>query len=97
MQNNLKTTGMESKFKIGDKCVVVKYGCLVWERKSDMPYNNKFPIVKQDETYRWIDVWPELVGLEVVITEYGLVSGTYSTNLFSWASNTQLQLIDKTE
>jgi len=85
---------MESKFKVGDKCRIVKFGYLCWERKSDCPLNPNFPIVTENKLYRWIDLRPEYVGKEVIITGISGSKDKYSTNLFSWASNLQLELIE---
>jgi len=90
---------MESKFKIGDRCKIVKYGHLVWVSRKEYDLNKSYsslnlPIVMQDKDYLWIDLRPEYVGKEVVITGIGSNKQSYSTDLFSWAGNNQLQLIE---
>lgn len=84
---------MESKFKVGDKCRIVNFGHLVWENKSE-PIKMNLPTYCESENTRWVDLNPELIGKEVVILEVSNDGKRYSTSLFSWALEEQLELIE---
>jgi len=85
---------MESKFKVGDKCRIVKFGHLVWENKNMPLHKSSLPTYAEDENTRWVDINPSYIGKEVVITEVGLDKKRYATSLFSWAKEEQLELIE---
>jgi hypothetical protein len=82
------------KFKIGDKCKIVNYGHLIWQsKKSQEPIDKKFPIIFEYESFVYFDIRPDLVGKEVIIIGISSSGNRYSTDLFSWASEKQLELI----
>ena len=84
---------MESKFKIGDKCKIVKYGHLIRENKKMEGQSLDLPTYYEDDMFRWVDIGPERIGKEVIIAGISSDGKSYSTDLFSWASVNQLELI----
>ena len=84
---------MKAKYKVGDKCRIVNYGHLLWSY-----YDMDLPIYAKDSegNPNWYDTHSEYIGKKVVIQSIRVSDNSgiqYSTSLFSWASEEQLQLI----
>lgn len=84
-------------FKIGDKVKIANYGHAIWENKNQ-PFGegHNFPTISEDENIRWIDIKPELVGKEGVVSKVGITQGIpeYSIEgIGSWYSEKQLELV----
>ena len=84
---------MENKFKIGDKCIIVKYGNLIWENKNMEGQKSDLPTFYEDNMFRWVDINPRIIGKEVIIKGISSDGKSYKTDLFSWADEEQLELI----
>lgn len=80
-------------FQTGDRVRIVNYGHLVWSRDF-LGAENLYGTY--DNGY-WYDIRPDYIGKETVIIKKSEDSNSYSTELFSWANSSQLELITKKE
>jgi hypothetical protein len=91
-----------SKFHIGDKVKIVKYGALHWINKHD-EYNKLHPptenIIWEDENTWYCDMRPDLVGQIGIINavpESHISSSPYQYSIDkigAWYTDNQLELI----
>lgn len=91
---------MESKFKVGDRVRIVKYGHLIWANKSNRTTFNAVKAMgktyKETKKVLYVDIRPEHIGKETVITKVITNRGKiyYGTELFSYVGEGQLELIE---
>lgn len=90
MEFSLKKTSTKEKIKIGDKVKIVNYGHLIWSFAEEP----NLKLYKKDHSFYYYDLRPEWVGKETVIIGLSGDGKKYSTELFSWADENQLELVD---
>lgn len=62
-------------YGIGDKVKIVKYGHLILESKNVDHPKLSFPLIEEDENMRWLDMSPDLVGQEGLVSEVSITQG----------------------
>jgi len=83
-------------FNTGDKVQIIRYGCLACEVKGDInPL--PFPLYKEDDNYRFVDVNPDIVGERAIIVNGDDSGYTIETKNgeIAWFTISQLKLINK--
>lgn len=55
-------------YKVGDKVEIVNYGHLIFESKN-VKERMSFPLIKETEKLRWLDMSADLVGQEGIVEE----------------------------
>lgn len=92
---------MDSKFKVGDKVKIVKYGAIILCASGIGTYD-KFPLIRiLDNDIEARDILPELIGKKAVISEVSLYLGTHCSYALNGVSKTtwyleeQLELIEE--
>lgn len=87
------------KFKEGDAVRIVNYGQPIWFNKEEYHWingaNKPKNLLQEDEDKYWVDLSPELIGTESVITKISFNQGKYSYALIkrAWFSDNQLEKI----
>ena len=90
----------EPKYKTGDKVKVINYGSLFWESKDTLQLPTgfpSFPVYKEDENFRCVDIAPELVGKRGIIEKVTMTQGVPQYSLTgikgkcSWYNEDQLK------
>ena len=89
---------IKPKFGIGDKVKIVKYGSLIWRTKESNEITKN--IVFEDDTFNYIDMQPDLVGKEAIVTKAEVTQGRakYSlkgVNKVAWYDEQQLEMISR--
>lgn len=94
---------MKSKFKIGDKVRIVRYGHLLWSSKNhESPMVTGFPVIFEDDTFTYHDMRPELLGKKMIVVEVSICQGKSGyvldneggSDRMAWFSDQQLELIE---
>ena len=91
------------KFNIGDKVEIINYGHIMWESKTtelEHSLSKHFPILKEDDKFRWIDVEPKLVGQTGIVSKRTETQGQNNyalegPNKHAWYAEVQLKMINK--
>lgn len=88
---------MDSKFKVGDEVVIVKFGHRFWSYEDQSSYA-KLLFKCDEEKYGVYDALPELVGQKGIIDGVNLCQGRYSYSLtgpnkHAWYDEQQLEKI----
>lgn len=94
----------EPLYGMGDRVRVVKFGSLVFLRKSENPLDCMFqdsPIIYDNGTTCWIDISPYLVGQEGIIDGLSDVQGIYKYSIsgikqkHAWYTEEQLEIVKR--
>lgn len=93
-----KTIMKEAAYKVGDKVRVVNYGHAIWEHKSIG--ESSFPLIKELESLRLVDLQADLIGQQGVIDRVLVVTQgrpKYSVDGISgktaWYNEDQLEAV----
>jgi hypothetical protein len=86
---------MKSKFTIGDKVKVVKYGHPIWFNKQ-FKQEIEFPILFEDDNSIWCDINSEIVGKIGIVD--GVSNNRYSLfgipEMAAWYNEEQLEMVN---
>lgn len=88
-------------YSIGDKVRIVKYGFILWESKNSDQPRLTFPLIHETESLRYLDMSPELVGQEGIVSKVTITQGVpkYAISGISgksaWYDEQQMELINQ--
>jgi hypothetical protein len=95
----------KSKFKVGDKVTIIKYGSLFWQNKEEIKLIEKNygkqstnNIIFEDENTIWKDMQPEIVGLSGIVVKAESTQNHFHYAIdgipgkYAWYNEDQLKL-----
>ena len=62
-------------YSIGDKVKIVNYGHPIWVNKKVEELKLSFPLIREDENVRILDMSPDLIGQEGIVSEVSMTQG----------------------
>lgn len=88
-----------SKFNVGDKVRIVKYGSWMWVNKKEVQPTD-WPLIGEKENVYIYDWNSELVGQEGIVTQVTKPQNLYQyslhgPNTVAWYDEEQLELVEK--